>query len=57
MPLIARNVLPCLQVCVLGDVKHCEQATAIEVDSKDVDTLRKMNKNKKLVKKLGGWEW
>mmetsp|Transcript_13600 Transcript_13600/g.23908 ORF Transcript_13600/g.23908 Transcript_13600/m.23908 type:complete len:215 (-) Transcript_13600:375-1019(-) len=43
---------PRMKVCVLGDVKHCEQATAIEVDSKSVEELKKMNKNKKLVKKL-----
>jgi hypothetical protein len=40
-------------VCVLGDVKHCEQAQAIGVDSRSVEDLKKLNKNKKLVKKLG----
>lgn len=43
----------CLQVCVLGDVKHCEQAQAIGIDSRSVEDLKKLNKNKKLVKKLG----
>lgn len=41
------------QVCVLGDVKHCEQAQAVGVDAKSVEDLKKLNKNKKLVKKLG----
>nr|Q9SW75.1 RecName: Full=Large ribosomal subunit protein uL1; AltName: Full=60S ribosomal protein L10a [Chlamydomonas reinhardtii]AAD50305.1 60S ribosomal protein L10a [Chlamydomonas reinhardtii] len=35
-----------------GDVKHCEQAGAIGVDAKGVEDLKKLNKNKKLVKKL-----
>lgn len=37
---------------MLGDVKHCEEAAAIGVDAKSVDDLKKLNKNKKLVKKL-----
>merc|ERR1712032_1397295 len=43
---------PKLKVCMLGDARHCEQATAIGVDCMDVDALKKLNKNKKLVKKL-----
>ncbi len=42
-----------MQVCVLGDHKHCEEAKAMEVDAMTVDDLKKLNKNKKLVKKLG----
>lgn len=42
-----------VQLCVLGDVKHCEQAGALGVDAKGVEDLKKLNKNKKLVKKLG----
>ena len=41
------------QVCVLGDHKHCEEAKAIGVDAMSVEDLKKLNKNKKLVKKLG----
>ena len=41
------------QVCVLGDHKHCEEAKAIGVDTMSVEELKKLNKNKKLVKKLG----
>lgn len=51
LPFIPR---PRMKVCVLGDVKHCEQAQAIQVDSRSVEDLKKLNKNKKLVKKLGG---
>ena len=43
---------PAMKVCVLGDHKHCEEAKAIGVDSMDVEALKKLNKNKKLVKKL-----
>mmetsp|Transcript_25955 Transcript_25955/g.56554 ORF Transcript_25955/g.56554 Transcript_25955/m.56554 type:complete len:215 (-) Transcript_25955:601-1245(-) len=49
LPFIPR---PRMKICVLGDVKHCEQAQAIAVDSKSVEDLKKLNKNKKLVKKL-----
>jgi large subunit ribosomal protein L10Ae len=38
---------------VLGDVKHCEQAQSIGIDARSVEDLKKLNKNKKLVKKLG----
>lgn len=50
LPYIPR---PRMRVCVLGDVKHCEQAQAVQVDSRSVEDLKKLNKNKKLVKKLG----
>lgn len=43
---------PKLKVCVLGDVKHCEEAEALGVDQRSVEDLKKLNKNKKLVKKL-----
>jgi len=43
---------PQLKVCVLGDVKHCEEAQNLGLDSMTVDDLKKLNKNKKLVKKL-----
>ena len=44
---------PNFKVCVLGDHKHCEEAKAIGVDAMTVEDLKKLNKNKKLVKKLG----
>jgi len=43
---------PGMKICVLGDVKAAEQAQAIGVDSRTVEDLKKLNKNKKLVKKL-----
>jgi large subunit ribosomal protein L10Ae len=43
---------PNMKVCVLGDHKHCEEAKALGVDAMTVDDLKKLNKNKKLVKKL-----
>ena len=49
LPSIPRPNVKC---CVLGSAAHCEQADRIEVDHMDVDDLKKLNKNKKLVKKL-----
>merc|ERR1712037_844381 len=43
---------PKLKVCVLGDAKHCEEAQGIGLDSMSTDALKKLNKNKKLIKKL-----
>ena len=49
----AHHRCPPLQVCVLGDHKHCEEAKALGIDQMSVEDLKKLNKNKKLVKKLG----
>jgi len=43
---------PNLKCCMLGNAAHCEQAARIEVDHMSVEDLKKLNKNKKLVKKL-----
>jgi len=43
---------PQMKVCVLGDHKHCEEAKLIGVDQMSVEDLKKLQKNKKLVKKL-----
>jgi len=43
---------PRMKVCVLGDVVHCEQAQKANIPFKSVEDLKKLNKNKKLVKKL-----
>ena len=40
-------------MCVLGDHKHCEEAKSLGIDAMTVEDLKKLNKNKKLVKKLG----
>jgi large subunit ribosomal protein L10Ae len=49
LPTIPR---PKLKVCLLGNAKHCEEGAAIGIDTMDVEALKKLNKNKKLVKKL-----
>jgi len=43
---------PKLKVCMLGDQQHCDEAKANGVSCMDVEALKKLNKNKKLVKKL-----
>ena len=49
LPSIPRPNIKC---CMLGSAAHCEQAERIGVDKMDVEDLKKLNKNKKLVKKL-----
>jgi len=39
-------------VCVLGDAQHIDEAQKIGVDNMDIEALKKLNKNKKAVKKL-----
>merc|ERR1712151_579774 len=43
---------PRMKICVLGDAVHCEQAQRAGVPYKSVEDLKKLNRNKKLVKKL-----
>eukprot|EP00444_Apocalathium_aciculiferum_P023534 CAMPEP_0183426620 /NCGR_PEP_ID=MMETSP0370-20130417/39807_1 /TAXON_ID=268820 /ORGANISM="Peridinium aciculiferum, Strain PAER-2" /LENGTH=217 /DNA_ID=CAMNT_0025611067 /DNA_START=77 /DNA_END=730 /DNA_ORIENTATION=+ len=43
---------PRMKVCVLGDAVHCEQAQRAGIPYKSVEDLKKLNKNKKLVKKM-----
>jgi len=43
---------PRFRVCVLGDQQHCDEAAANNITSMDAEALKKLNKNKKLVKKL-----
>lgn len=49
LPFVPR---PKLKVCMLGDAQHCDEAGKIGIDSMKVEALKKLNKNKKLVKKL-----
>lgn len=42
-------------MCVLGDQQHCDEAKAVDIPHMDIEALKKLNKNKKLVKKLGEW--
>lgn len=44
---------PKLKVCILGDASHCDEAKANDIPCMDAEALKKLNKNKKLVKKLG----
>ncbi len=41
-----------MKLCILGDAAHIEKANAIQLASMDVEALKKLNKNKKLIKKL-----
>ncbi|XP_057807009.1 60S ribosomal protein L10a-3-like [Salvia miltiorrhiza] len=41
-----------MKICMLGDAQHVEEAEKIGLESMDVEALKKLNKNKKLVKKL-----
>jgi len=43
---------PRMKVCILGDAVHCDAAQKANFPFKSVDDLKKLNKNKKLVKKL-----
>lgn len=43
---------PKFSVCVLGDQQHCDEAKANDIECMDAEALKKLNKNKKLVKKL-----
>jgi large subunit ribosomal protein L10Ae len=49
LPTVPRPKLKC---CVLGNASHVEQADRIGLDHMSVEDLKKLNKNKKLVKKL-----
>ncbi|KAI2503837.1 Ribosomal protein L1p/L10e family [Fragilaria crotonensis] len=49
LPTVPRPNLKC---CMLGNAVHCEQADRIGMDHMSVEDLKKLNKNKKLVKKL-----
>ena len=44
---------PKMRICVLGDQQHCDEAKANELACMDVEALKKLNRDKKLVKKLG----
>lgn len=40
-----------IRVCVIGDVQHIEEATALGLDCMSLDDLKKFNKEKKEIKK------
>jgi large subunit ribosomal protein L10Ae len=41
-----------MKLCILADAHHADQAKYINLDSMSVEDLKKLNKNKKLIKKL-----
>eukprot|EP01136_Pigoraptor_vietnamica_P036490 Opistho-1_new@103150 len=43
---------PKMRICVMGDQAHCDEAKALDVPFMNVEDLKKLNKNKKLIKKL-----
>merc|ERR1712121_621339 len=43
---------PKMRVCVLGDQQHMDEAAANDIPAKDAESLKKLNKDKKMVKKL-----
>mmetsp|Transcript_52657 Transcript_52657/g.123124 ORF Transcript_52657/g.123124 Transcript_52657/m.123124 type:complete len:217 (+) Transcript_52657:46-696(+) len=43
---------PNRKICILGDAAHCDEAKAAGLPFMDVEDLKRLNKNKKLVKKL-----
>ena len=43
---------PGMKICLLGNEADCERAEGI-VDTMNQEAMKKLNKNKKLVKKLG----
>merc|ERR1712202_124339 len=40
------------KVCILGDAQHCDEAKANDIPFMAVEDLKKLNKDKKLVRKL-----
>jgi hypothetical protein len=43
---------PRMAICILGDAKHCEVAQQNGIPCLSVEDLKKLNKNKKAVKKV-----
>ena len=41
-----------MSICILADAADIDRAKQIDLEYKSVDDLKKLNKNKKLVKKL-----
>jgi len=41
-----------VKVCILGDQQHCDEAKKVNIDCMNIDELKKVNRNKKIVKKM-----
>ncbi|XP_017009949.2 large ribosomal subunit protein uL1 [Drosophila takahashii] len=50
--LLRHLAVPQLKVCVIGDQEHCYEAKANGVDCLDVEALKRLNKDQKLIRKL-----
>ncbi len=44
---------PKMAICILGDESHMDEARAAGIPCLDIEDLKKLKKNKKLVKKMG----
>ena len=44
---------PKMKLCVIGDERHIDEAKKLGYEHRSMDDLKKLNKDKKLVKKLG----
>lgn len=42
---------PKLKICLIGDAKHLEEAKGLDIDTIDLEGLKKFNKEKKPIKK------
>jgi large subunit ribosomal protein L10Ae len=49
---LPNSARPRLKICILGDQKHCDEAKANGIECMDMEALKKMKKDKKLVKQL-----
>lgn len=49
---LSNEVRKKLKVCILGDAVHVEEAQKLELDYMDIEAMKKLNKDKTLVKKL-----
>ncbi|EAA17336.1 L1P family of ribosomal proteins, partial [Plasmodium yoelii yoelii] len=49
---LSNEVRKKLKVCILGDAVHSEEAQKLKLDYMDIEAMKKLNKDKTLVKKL-----
>jgi len=49
---LANPTKAAFKVCILGDQQHCDEAKKANLDFMNIEDLKKVNKNKKIVKKM-----
>lgn len=49
---LPNKIKPRMRICVMGDIKHVEQAKELNLEALNVDQIKGLNKNKKKVKKM-----